>query len=97
MKKLMFVAVFGMALGLISCSDDDVVDFACDTARDGLREPVDAAIAAYRAEMTEATCNSARSAIETYESSQCGDDTFSEVLAGLPDCSTVGEDPDPGR
>ena len=93
MKKLMFVAVFGMALGLTtSCGEDDAVDFVCDTARDGLRQSVQASIDAYENTPTEGTCNSARSAINSYQVGECGDDFFADVLAGLPDCSTVGDD-----
>jgi len=85
----MFAAIFGMALGFTSCGSDDVVDFACDTVRDGLRAPVQVAIDAYEAEATEATCTAAREAIETYKSNECGDGSFDQVLAGLPDCSTL--------
>ncbi|MBW1297580.1 hypothetical protein [Aquimarina litoralis] len=90
MKKLMCIAVFGMALGFTSCSEDDVVDFACDTVRDGLRAPVQAAIDAYNEDTSSSTlCDAARDAIETYKSNECGDAHFDQVLAGLPDCSTL--------
>jgi len=94
MKKLMYTAVLGMALVFGSCGSDDVVDLvtdaACDAARPALRATVQTAIDAYNADSTMTLCEEARSAIETYKSNECGDDTFDSVLAGLPDCATVG-------
>ncbi len=85
----MLVAVVGMALGFASCGEDDVKDFACDTARDALRAPVDVAIAAFREDETSQTCEAARNAIDSYKSNECGDSHFDAVLEGLPDCSTL--------
>ncbi|AXT57281.1 hypothetical protein J8L88_01345 [Aquimarina sp. MMG015] len=93
MKKLMFVAVFGMALGLTSCGEDDVVDFACDAARDSLRATVQVSIDAYEANTSSTSlCEAARTAIESYKSNECGDDAFDGILADLPDCSTLDND-----
>ncbi len=93
MKKLICVAVFGMALGLTSCGSDDVVDFACDQARDALRASVQTSIDAYNANTSSTSlCEAARTAIETYKSNECGDGAFDQILADLPDCSTVGDD-----
>ncbi|MDH7446297.1 hypothetical protein [Aquimarina sp. 2201CG14-23] len=94
MKKLMYVAVFGMALGFTSCGEDDVINFACDTIDSELRAPVVAALAAYNdaTTQTEALCSAAKSAIETYRATDCGAaDAYATELAALPaDCSTVG-------
>ncbi|WP_378180081.1 hypothetical protein [Aquimarina sp. SS2-1] len=88
MKKLMFVAVFGMALGFTSCGADDVVDFACDQFRDELRESVQADIDAYNADTSStALCEAARDAIESYRSNECGDNAFDAVLNDL-DCTS---------
>ncbi|GAA0714061.1 hypothetical protein GCM10009430_06670 [Aquimarina litoralis] len=93
MKKLMLVAVFGMAIGFTSCGADDVVDFACDQARDALREDVQESIDAYNADTSSSSlCEAARAAIESYKSGECGDGAFDAILAELPeDCSTVGQ------
>ena len=94
MKKHIFIAVLSMAFITISCVSDDAVDIltdvACDIVRPDLQATVQTAIDAYQADMTsEMLCEAARTAIETYESNECGDNTFSQTLAGLPDCSTV--------
>lgn len=87
----MFVAVFGMALGLTSCGEDDVVDFACDTVRDELRATVQISIDAYNEDTTsESLCEAARTAIESYKGNACGDGAFDTILADLPDCATLG-------
>lgn len=86
----MYVAVFGMAVGLSSCGSDDVVDFACDTVRDGLKSTVQTSIDAYNEDTSsESLCDAARTAIETYKSNECGDGSFDTVLENLPDCSTL--------
>jgi len=86
MKKLMYVAVFAMALGMTSCGEDDVVDLvtdaACDAARPALRETVQTAIDAYNADTSSTSlCEAARTAIETYKSNECGDTVYDETLA----------------
>ncbi len=87
MKKLMYVAVLGMAMGLTSCGEDDVKDLACDTARGPLKDTVQLAIDAYNDNKNEITCEAAKTAIETYKSNECGDDSFDTVLASLSECS----------
>ncbi|SEK79794.1 hypothetical protein SAMN04487910_1149 [Aquimarina amphilecti] len=87
----MFVAVFGMALGLTSCGEDDVVDFACDAIDSELRAPVVAALAAYDDNATVAACEAVKNAIDVYRSTDCGAaDAYTNELAALPDdCSTL--------
>ncbi|MFD2563499.1 hypothetical protein [Aquimarina rubra] len=92
MKKLMFVAVFGMALGFTSCGSDDVVDFVCDAVIEELRADVDTAFAAWQNEETPSTCADLKGAIEAFRASECGSaDAYSEQFNALPDdCSTIG-------
>ncbi|MHA7056885.1 hypothetical protein ACWGOQ_0006670 [Aquimarina sp. M1] len=89
MKKLIFVAVFAMTFGFTSCGEDDVIDFACDTVRDELRESVQVFIDDYNADATVSNCEAARDAIESYKSNECGDSAFDSILADL-DCSSAG-------
>ena len=93
MKKLMFVAVFGMALGFTSCGEDDVVDFVCDAVVEELRADVDSAFADWQAEETPATCSALKSAIDAFRSSDCGTaDAYAAQRDALPeDCSTAGQ------
>ncbi|WP_298314927.1 hypothetical protein [uncultured Aquimarina sp.] len=92
MKKLMFVAVFGMALGFTSCGEDDVVDFVCDAVIEELRADVDAAFADWQAEETPDTCADLRGAIDAFRASDCGAaDAYAAQRDALPeDCSTAG-------
>ncbi len=88
----MFVAVFGMALGLTSCGEDDVVDFVCDSVEAELRAEVEAEIAAYDAEVNATTCANLKAAIDAFRSSECGaDDAYAQQRDALPeDCETAG-------
>lgn len=92
MKKLMLVAVFGIALGFTSCGEDDVVDFVCDAVEAELRAEVEAEIAAYDAEATATTCANLKAAIDAYRENECGaDDAYASQRDALPeDCSTAG-------
>jgi len=96
MKKLMFLAVFAMALGITSCGADDVVDLAtdavCESIEATLRADVDIEFAAYAAEQTSATCSNLKQAIDAYRASDCGaDDAFAVQRDALAeDCLTVG-------
>ncbi|WP_298546945.1 hypothetical protein [uncultured Aquimarina sp.] len=92
MKKLMFVAVFGMALGFTSCGEDDVVDFVCDALEEELRVDVESAFAEYEADATPATCAGLKNAIDSYRASDCGSaDAYAAQRDALPeDCATAG-------
>lgn len=87
----MYVAVCALALGFTSCGADDVVDLACDSARDALKASVQVTINAYDAEPNAETCNAAKTAIEEYKANPCGDNSFDAVLTGLGACEFAQE------
>ena len=91
MKKLMYAAVLGMAIGFTSCSEEEIIEFGCNTAIETLRVPVETAFNAYDADPTQLTCEAVKTAVETYRNSQCGDDFFDDRLIGFPlDCANIG-------
>jgi len=94
MKKLMYVAALGMALGFASCGADDVIDavtdLACESTEAALKSDVTDAIAAH-ANSTSTTCTALKTAIEAYRESPCGSaDAYATELSALPDdCATL--------